>query len=144
MGVKSCICTHFLHDLNNCEKCQVNNGESVTYISNRLGIPKARIQEWTEDILKQKVLNWKSQFRPPPKNPHNSYHPRQSAICGVLAQMRPALRRIRTQLSVRSSQLEALCLIKSLFNWQPTTDSHKSRPKQPKKCAKIESTLNIH
>ncbi len=22
IGVKSCICTYFLHDLNNCEKCQ--------------------------------------------------------------------------------------------------------------------------
>ena len=23
IGVKSCICTYFLHDLNNCEKCQI-------------------------------------------------------------------------------------------------------------------------
>ncbi len=25
IGVKSCICTYFLHDLNNCEKCQIIN-----------------------------------------------------------------------------------------------------------------------
>ncbi len=47
IGVKSCICTYFLHDLNNCEKCQppnvehrfVNTGDEPLWITWTLSPP---------------------------------------------------------------------------------------------------------
>ena len=64
LGIMRYACRFFMETNEQAKAAaiqMVNNGESITYISDRFGIPKARIQEWTEDILKQKVLNWKSQ-----------------------------------------------------------------------------------